>query len=232
MTFIRNRCKMALELTKAVTGLNDKTTLMDKLTSQTPLMPRAREWGLELGFFNYSKIYAPTSILSVRVEAKPTSSGVMTPDVAPVLLKDVSAAAFNTALTQDEWDNDEGDTPYHVIVPFTAAETGISMVGHTNNVLTLGLVITAVTTTGVVTVGAGYLQVINDGGRTSVDGPAVGPETYLTAGETLAALAAKVNLGWNPAGSWYGFQNADGWGIRVGISEGANPSLEETTVQP
>jgi hypothetical protein len=127
-----------------------------------------------------------------------TTAGVI--DVTQSSVLEKTTATINSGLTQDQWDNDEGATPWHARILFADTETAISMTNAVNNELTLGIAITGLGTAGRVTLATGYITLINDGAVITGGVPPTATRT-ITDGEILALLASKVGFTGNPAGS-------------------------------
>jgi hypothetical protein len=202
--FLRNRIRLALNLNKPL------VETLEYVSQRRVKMPRARAVQFEVALFNGGVLAELTPLSSVTLEVKPTSGGVIDPDESPVMTRSVASASFNASLTDDQWTNDDGSTPYHALFGFNDAETVLDMTNATNNVLAYGWVIFGQTTEGRVTLGVGLLDCTDDGGTgTGLDTPPV--PTYTMSDEEIRALvASRVLLGVNSAGASFTLTSPDG----------------------
>jgi len=107
---------------------------------------------------------------------------------ARLVSKTVSSASFEIGITQSGWEN---GTQQHVTFTMTAAEMDVFTLS--SNEQSLWMVITGSSSDGNVTLGAGAAKVVEEGGVYAGAGaPAAGDPTYLTANQTLAAIAGAV----------------------------------------
>jgi hypothetical protein len=236
VSFSSNRIRLALELTRP----NVPEDQLDSFTSAAPRAPFGRDWGIEVGLFNKGALLASlqTDFQSLAFELKATTAaGVIDSDSAAIFTVVVSAVSFNSDLTDDQWQNDQGDPSYHAIFTLTDVQTGaLDMNGAVNNVKVFGWVITAINSTGRrVTVGSGLLNVIKDGGTGA--GAGVAPvASYTFSDQELAAMiAAKLNAGENDAGVDFTLRDrgGSGWGLRVFVEmEDGRPVLRQVEVPP
>lgn len=228
-----NRIRLALELTKS----NFPSDQMDAFTSATPRGPFGRIWDFELGLFNKGVLDPLTSIQSITLEIKATgTNGLIDPDAAVLLSRTVASGTFNTALTADQWANDQGTPSYHAKIQFLDTETAtLSMTGTVENVKLFGFVVTAVTAAGRISLGSGLLAVIKDGGTGAGAGNAPLAAYTFSDQELLAMLGSKLNIGENAAGVDFVLRDVggSGWGLRFFVEmEGGVPVLRQTMVPP
>jgi hypothetical protein len=225
--FTRNRIRVGLELTKPY------AYSVDKFRSGNPIMLRARAQQWEVALLTSGVVESLATVTEIRLEVKPLdAAGYIDISEDPVILKIISAVDMNADLTQTEWDNDSGTTPWHCKLELSEAETSLSMTGAVRNKVGYGFVITGLTSQGIVTFGTGIVELQDDGGRTTADGPDVNPELYPTLDEFNAAMATKLSAGANEPGVNFTLTNADGWGIRFSMTEGANPEPKFIIVAP
>lgn len=225
--FTRNRIRIGLELTKPY------VYSIDKFRRANPIMHRARASKWEFALLTDGVVESLSTVTELRLEIKPLdAAGVIDITADPEILKVVSAVDMNAALTQGEWDNDDGSTPWHVAIDVSEAETALDMTGAVLNKVGYGFVVTGMTSQGIVTFGTGIVEVLDDGGRTTANGPDVNAELYPTLDEFNAAMATKITAGVNEPGVGFTLTNADGWGIRFTLSEGANPAPKFVIVAP
>lgn len=199
MNITANRIRFPLDITKAL----DIQALVDPFSSLTPLMPRARASQFEIALFNNDSLDTLAQFTSLTLEVKAlNASGYINPAAAVTLSKTIAAVDFNTLLTRAEWDNDSGNTPWHVLFEFSEAEmTAIPAIAETDNRHNYGIVITGMTASGRVTLGSGIITAVDDGGTGA--GAAVQPTVSYSFSdqEIQAGLATKVNLGENEPGA-------------------------------
>lgn len=199
MNIAANRIRFALDITRAL----DIQALVDPFSSLTPLMPRARASQFEVALFNNDQLDTLAQFTSLTLEVKDiNASGYINPAGTIRLSKVINSGDFNALLTRPEWDNDSGNTPWHVRFQFTEAEmTALPAIAAADNRQSYGIVITGMTASGRVTLGSGLIIAVDDGGTGA--GAAVQPSVSYTFSdqEIQAGLATKVNLGENPAGT-------------------------------
>jgi len=210
MTLTRNRIRLKLDTSKPL----EQT--YDFLSNLNCRLPRARATQVEVALYSGATLLALTGITTMVMEVKPvTSAGVIDSSKPNSMSKTVASAAFNAGLTDSEWTNDSGATPYHCVFEFTAAETTLTMTGVVNNELKFGWVITAITPAGRITLGTGILVCVEEGGS-GAGVPELPVPTYTYTDEEInAMIAAKVQFGENPAGAAMILVSKDGTKKRI-----------------
>jgi hypothetical protein len=210
MILARNRLRLKLDTQQPL------SETVDMYTGSRITMPRARAVQFEVALYSGVTLLAFTGITSVTMEVKPiNSAGVIDTTKANVMASTVSSALFNGTLTDDEWTNDSGSTPYHFTFPFSVAETTLTMTSMVANRLTFGWVITATTTNGTLCIGSGNLICVDDGGS-GAGVPVLPVPTYTrTDAQIDAMLASKVQIGENPAGAAIILVSEDGTKKRI-----------------
>lgn len=107
---------------------------------------------------------------------------------ARLVSKTVSSASFSAGISKSGW---EGGSEQHATFQMTASEMDVFTL--TSNEQDLWMVISATSSDGNVTLAAGAAKAIEDGAVYAGAGaPAAGDPTYLTANQTLAAIAGAV----------------------------------------
>jgi len=226
-----NRIRLALELTQA----NFPELQMDAFTGRTPRAPHGRIWDFELGLFNKDVLDPLTALQSITVEVKEaTAAGIINPDGAVLLSR--TTGAFNAALSEPEWENDQGAQSYHAKIQFLDTETAtLDMTATTDNLKFFGFVVTAITASGRITIGSGLILVAKDGGTGA--GSGVAPlATYTFSDQELQGMfESKLNAGENAAGVGFTLRDVagSGYGLRFYVEmEGGRPVLRTTEVPP
>ena len=160
----------------------------------SPQFPRARAIRVEISVFNNGTFVTDISAIysSVTFEIKLASARTDAPQIS----KTVNSGDF-VIVQESEWNS--GDKA-HVEIELAVGDTGLAMSGA--NELELWLVITATSTDGVVTLVSGPAKMIEDGGQASGNTPTAGDPEYLTADQTLAAIAASQSREKSPDGNY------------------------------
>jgi hypothetical protein len=196
MSLKYQRIRLALETSKPL----DVDSLLDLRTNLRARFGYNRALAFEVAVVDDKTITDDIADISVitMVVKKLTAAGVIDPTASSLLEK--SVAVTNTNLTQDQWTNDQGATPWHAVFQFNDSETAISMTGESNNELLLGIVFTGLTTAGRVPLASGLITCVNDGAVITGGTPPVVTRT-MTDAEIQALLASKVGFTGNPNGS-------------------------------
>lgn len=205
MSLLYQRIRVQLETTVAL----DPRELYDYTTQARMQIGFGRALSFEVAVTKSKTVSADVADISTitLIVKNLTAGGVIDADDTSLLEKTV--AVSNTLLTQSEWTNDSGTTPYHATFNFPASETSISMTGAVNNELTLGIVFTGLTSQGRITLASGYVTIVNDGAVITGGTPPVATRT-MTDQEILALLSSKVGFTGNPAGSIISMPSAAG----------------------
>lgn len=192
ITFSRHRIRFKIDQAKP-------TPLVNTYTTATAEVYRARALQFDIGVFYDGALCSVANLTSMTLEVKALNTdGSVSVASAPLMTKTVAAAAMDDTLDAATWASKEKQ---HASITFDVSETGLDMTGHTKNVKRFGVIITAITDVGQrITLGNGYMDMINDGGVTSADTPAAGDPQYLTADETRALLASYVPVMGEPGG--------------------------------
>lgn len=212
--------------------------VLDEVLGATPVFPHGRNIAVEVALFNNDVLHNLADILSLTLSIKDvTAAGVIEPTAADLLTKTVSAASFNTQLTEDAWTNDSPvgsvSTSYHAVFNLAYSETGgISMTNHSNNVKSFGLVISAATDAGIIVLRTGVIFFRYDGAGATVGTPPTASYTFTDA-QILGALAAKLNAGENDAGVPLILRGPNGHGIELYVDDSSGtPELKQIKHPP
>lgn len=228
-TFQRNRIRLAAD------GAKPFADLLDQLTGATPVFPHGRNINVEIAVFNNATLDGLASVSSLTLDIKDlTAAGVIEPTAAALLTKTVSPASFNLQLKQDNWDNDVevNGSSYHAAFALTSAETGgISMSGQVNNVKSLGLVLSATTSIGIVVLLSGVIQFRYDGAGATSGSPPQAAYTFNDQ-QLLAMLASKLNAGENDNGVSFTLRGAAGKGLLLWVDDSTGTPVLKQTVLP
>jgi len=227
--FTRNRIRLACD------GAKPFADLLDQATGATPVFPHGRNINVEVALFNNGLLDALASVTSLTLDIKAlTAAGVIEPTAAALLTKTVSSASFNLQLKQDNWNNDVdvNGSSFHAAFALTSAETGgLDMTGQVNNVKSVGLVISATTSIGIVVLLSGVIQFRYDGAGATSGSPPVAAYTFSDQ-QLLAMLAAKLNAGENDAGVSYVLRGAAGKGLLLWVDDSTGTPVLKQTVLP
>lgn len=178
--------------------------LGNKLTGSRPKLPRSRDIRIELGVFERGVWMrdVETYIASITVEVKATRTGAATVTVT-------DAGPFNT-VESGSWDDDSAQ---HAAILLPNGQTAGFTIGSTGEA-DYWLVISAATVGGkAITLAAGTVTAIEDGGNYSATTPSVGDSAYVTFAQFYAALAAQGS----------GVIEENGYKGRWGIDENGQP---------
>lgn len=201
--FDRNRIRIALDVAKPF-GAIDKPAILDFFTGAQPKIPHARAVQFEIAIFNDGVLDNLSGLTSLRIEFKNVdANGVI--DAPGAAQLDDSTGVFNTLLTANEWENDNGETSgksYHAIFLFTQDQmAGLSMSGAVENEKTFGLVFSGVGAGGGrVDCGVGLVKLVQSGATGVSSGVAPQPTYTFSDQEIEAKNAGKLNAGINAAG--------------------------------
>ena len=206
-TIARNRIRLALDTMRPL------EPTYDFVSNLRPRFPRARALAVEVALYSDDTLLELGGITSMIFEVKPLTSqtgGVIDATQVNVMSDTVESGLFNLNLTDSEWENDSGTTPYHCQFTFSVAETTLTMTGAVANELKLGYVVTAITGSGRITCGTGTISCFEEGG--SGAGVPVAPNpTYTYTDEELdAMIAGKLGFSENPAGAAFILVSKDG----------------------
>lgn len=179
---IRLACDLAMPLKPPV-------NLIDGLQVR---IHRGKTYQFEIGVYDkevWQESITQFSSVTLQVRATRTSAAIIDKTVSVPVVTVAEAA----------WD---GKTDQHVVLTLTGAQTNALTVPSPFEA-DFWLALTATTTGGeVVTLGAGAIKGIEDGGQVSGSTPVSGDPTYLTAAQTIAAIESAAR----------GFQiEANGW---------------------
>jgi hypothetical protein len=210
MSLLHQRIRLPLEITKPL----DVDALFEQRTGNRVRIGYNRALRFEVAVVSGGSITQEVSDLSsMTLIVKPlTAAGVI--DTTHLSLLEQTVATINTSLTESQWTNDSGPTPYHALFTFTDAETAVDTTGIANNELTLGIVFTGLTTQGRVTLASGLVTLVNDGAVVT-GGTPLTPTRTMTDQEIMALLASKVGFTGNPNGSIIELPSADGKKVLV-----------------
>lgn len=205
MSLVYNRLRIFLDLNTPFVV----ETFRNYVTQDRPKMGYNRAVAFEVAVGRGKVVSDEAGNYSaITLVIKPTkASGEIDAGVASLLEKTV--AITNTTLTQSQWTNDSGETPYHAILQFPDSETVIDMTGAVKNAITLGIAITGMGAAGRTTLGSGLITLQNDGAV--ITGGVVPVATRLiTDAEIHALLSVKVGFTGNPPGAGIELQSAAG----------------------
>lgn len=180
MSLQRKRIRIEADAGKSYT---DK--LVDVFSGANPEIWRGNDVQIEVGLFlDGTLIEDVSNIDSLTVEVKDASDI----DGTALMTKTIAAAAINQTLTSDQWDgNDQANC--HALVPFTAAETNISLSDATSK--TCWIVVSVITTAGLhITIQAGTLIVYEDGTGAAGE-PQNNTDNYFTKGDSDSRFAQR-----------------------------------------
>ena len=228
-SFQRNRIRLAAD------GATPFADLLDQITGATPIFPHGRNINVEVAVFNNGLLDTLASVSSLTLDIKGlTASGVIEPTGAALLTKTVSSASFNLQLKQDNWDNDVdvNGSSFHAAFALSSAETGgLSMSGQVNNVKSLGLVLSATTSIGIVVLLSGVIQIRYDGAGAISGSPPLAAYTFSDQ-QLLAMLAGKLNAGENESGVSFTLRGAGGKGLLLWVDDSTGTPVLKQTVLP
>jgi hypothetical protein len=182
----RVRIRLELELTKVGDTL---APLVNLFTGNHPVMPRSRAIRWELVFLNDGVLdLAVANITNVTMELKAYNS----PTSPPIISKFITGASINAALTDAQR---QGKSDQHAVINFDQGDTGVDMAGaDPDNTKAFSLVITATRNGNLVTLGAGAIRVLNDGGQYSGNTPTAGDPTFYTKDQVDGLLGSYMKL--------------------------------------
>lgn len=169
---VRLACDLAMPLKPPV-------NVIDGLQVQ---IHRGKTYRFEIGVFDkevWQESISQFSSVTLQVRLTRTSAALI----------DVTQVITAATVPESAWD---GRTDQHVVINLTGAQTNALTVPSPFE-LKHWLVVTATTTGGeVVTLAAGDMKGIEDGGQYSGVTPASGDPTYLTAAQTIAAIESAM----------------------------------------
>jgi hypothetical protein len=154
---------------------------VNRLTGERIQMPRGRDIAVEIGIYERGIwiVDVESRLASITVEVKATRTGAATVTVT-------DAGPFSST-SEGSW---EGNTGQHAAVLLPNGQTAGFTIGATGSA-EYWLVITAATVSGkAVTLAAGLVDAIEDGGNYSATTPAVGDASYVTTSQFYAALGS------------------------------------------
>lgn len=158
---------------------------VNKLNGERIKLPRSKDIRLEIGVFERG-IWVrdiESYLASITVEIKATRTGAATVTVT-------EAGPF-TLTEAETW---EGNLGQHASITLPNGQTAGFTIGSTGEA-DYWLVITAATISGKgITLAAGAVTAIEDGGNYSATTPAVGDSQYVTQAQMFAALASLTNV--------------------------------------
>lgn len=221
MALDRVRLRLELELTKVGDPHNPITNLF---SGSTPVMPRSRAIRWELVLLNDDALDADVgNITDITFEVK----AYLDPTSAPLISK--STSTINTALTDAQR---QARSDQHAVIEFAAGDTGLSMTGaNAGGYKNFSIVITATRSGNLVTLAAGTIQVLNDGGQYSGNTPTAGAPEYYTKTQVDGLLAGGLKQ-LNEPGVALILVSPDGhWHRRIAIDNDGNP-IDETKYVP
>jgi hypothetical protein len=161
------------------------TGLTNKVTGERVRLPRGRDIQVELGVRERGVwiVDVESELASITVEVKATRTGAATVTVT-------DAGPF--ALCQEsEWTS---DTKQHAAIQLPNGQTSGFTIGSSGEA-DYWMVITATTVSGkAITLAAGVVTAIEDGGNYSATTPSVGDANYVTQAQLLTMLPSGSNL--------------------------------------
>lgn len=192
-----NRIRIAGDLA------NPFADLINAVTTLTPEIPRGRHVRIDVAVFDaltFQSNIAQIDTMTLEIKAASRTG-------APIISKTISSFAPN--VSHQAWLN---GTQEHASFQLTDSDTnGINMGGELS--LQLWLVITATTTGGKgLTVAAGPVLAIEDGGVISGNTPTAGDPTYYTKEQIDAKLLALFKSGLFPS------ENGT-FSLRIGVTD-------------
>lgn len=192
MALTHNRVRLGL---KAALPFGSATApaLLDAFSGDSPVIPHARATQFEIAVFNGDVLDALTDLLSITLELKEASNGVIDTG-APVASRTVAAANFNAALTKDQWKNDQGQ---HAVFEFSDAEMNVATAGFVDNKKQFGLVVSALANAGRVDLASGIVTMQRSGATGTGMSDPPQPSYTLSDQDILAGLNGKINRGIN-----------------------------------
>lgn len=220
MSLLYQRIRLGLETSRPL----DVTQLYEQRSNLRARFGVGRALSFEVGVMVNGTLTTNISDLSsMTLVIKPlTAAGVIDGDEASLLEKTTST--LNSSLTEAEWLNDSGSTPYHAAFNFADADTAIDMTDATNNELSLGIVITGLTAQGRITLASGIITAVNDGAVITGGTPPVATRT-MTDQEIMALLGSKVGFTGNPAGSMIELPSAAGKSLLIWSQDKSDGSV-------
>jgi len=160
--------------------------LVNLVTGGTVQLPRSRAVRFELGILDKGiwQDIVSVNFSGITLEVRPASRVG-----AALISKTVNAAAF-AVVAEGQWNAKTGQ---HATVDANSADTGLAM-GAGVFELELWLVITATKTTGgnIVTLAAGSVMMIEDGGQYSGNTPIAGDPIYYNTAQVDALIQAAM----------------------------------------
>jgi len=160
--------------------------LVNAVTGGPVLLPRNRAARFELGVFDKG-IWQETltaNYSSITIEIRPVSR-----IGAAEASQTVNAAAFANGPSVGGWNN---RVEQHAVVDLDSGQTGLAMSGATERDLWLVITATKLAGGNTVTLAAGTIQMIEDGGQYSGAVPVAGNPTFYTAAQVDALLQAAM----------------------------------------
>lgn len=214
MSFSRNRIWLAFDLNHP-----EEWAVDDK--SNPPSMPSGRAVEFRIALYDGDALDNLAEFTSFTLEVKEQTNEVVTPGAAALMSLTVSAAAFNTALTDTEW---QAKSAYHVAFAFAEGLTGLTEA-------TYALLITGQGTAGTVEIGRALLVVYKSGALTNPAEPTPADPVPVRQDIYIADKEGFIKK-FNPSGTTFAIQNADGYALEFYITDGANPELKTRVISP
>jgi hypothetical protein len=177
---------------------------VNKITGERIQIPRGRDVVVELGVRERGTwvVDLESKLASITVEVKATRTGAATVTVT-------DSGPFTTT-TEGTW---TGDTGQHASILLPNGQTSGFTIGSSGSA-EYWMVITAATVSGkAVTLAAGNVDAIEDGGNYSATTPAVGDASYVTTSQFYSALGSASS----------GVISENGYQGRWGIDENGQP---------
>jgi hypothetical protein len=143
---------------------------------------RGKTYRFEIGVFDkevWQESISQFSSVTLQVRATRTSAAII----------DVTQVVVATTIPESAWD---GRTDQHVVVTLTGAQTNALTVPSPFEA-DFWLALTATAGAEVITLTAGTIKGIEDGGQFSGSTPVSGDPTYLTAAQTIAAIESMAS---------------------------------------
>ena len=124
-----NRLRFELRNTTPVGfGQNDVSSIIDKLSNRRARLAFASAVRIEIAIFDHDTLDTLAGLTALSLEIRDAPSGIIAAAGAAILGPVVLGAGdFNTALTQDQWDNDSGSaTTWHAAFTLTEANMTVA----------------------------------------------------------------------------------------------------------
>jgi len=211
-TLDKYRLRLELELAQGIAAAP-----VNLFTGAAPLVPRSRDLQWEIVLLNNGALDSSVgNITSMVLEVKTFQS----PASSPLISVSISGAAINTNLTDAAR---QAQSDQHAILVMTAGMTGLDMTGaDVNGAKPFNLVLTATRNGNLVSLAAGTITVVNDGGQYSGNTPTAGDPTYYNKAQIDGMFAAFLKQFNDPGVALILTSPAGQWTRRFGVDDAGN----------